>query len=121
MLTQNFAQNASDLQSAAKASKIIWKFLEYDFGEIKLGSPVTATFEFKNSSLEPVFISNVRSSCGCTVADYSKKPIMPGGSSTISVTYNAQKDGSFNKTVTVFLNETDQHKLTIKGTVMIKE
>ncbi|MCX6234647.1 MAG: DUF1573 domain-containing protein [Bacteroidetes bacterium] len=121
MLTHNFAQNTSDLQGATNASKIIWKFVEYDFGEIKQGSPVLATFEFKNSSNEPVLISNVRSSCGCTVADYSKKPILPGESSTISITYNAQKGGAFNKTITVFLNETDQHKLTIKGIVMIKE
>jgi hypothetical protein len=70
---------------------------------------------------EPIVISNVRTSCGCTVAEYSKKPILPGESSTISVTYNAQKAGVFNKIVSVTMDEKDEYKLTVKGSVINKK
>jgi hypothetical protein len=115
------AQNGSGVSNDAKSAKITWISMEHDFGEITQGIPVTATFEFKNVFNEPIVISNVRTSCGCTVAEYSKKPILPGESSTISVTYNAQKAGVFNKIVSVTMDEKDEYKLTVKGSVINKK
>jgi hypothetical protein len=95
-----------------------WVQTLFDFGNIKKDVPVSHTFKFTNKGNAPLIISSVQASCGCTVTDYSKDPVMPGGEGYVKATYNAAKVGVFNKTVTVNANtEGDAVLLTIKGTV----
>jgi hypothetical protein len=96
-----------------------WVQTVFDFGSIRQNVPVTHTFNFTNNGNEPLIISTVQASCGCTVTDYSKDPILPGGSGYVKATYNAAKTGVFNKTVTVNANtDGEAVTLTIKGTVV---
>ena len=97
---------------------IQWVSSIIDLGEVPLNVPAKAIFEFSNISSEPVFITSVRSSCGCTVPDYSKEPVLPKASSTVSAIYNAKTPGAFQKTVTVITNDNKEHKLTLKGKVV---
>jgi hypothetical protein len=106
-------QNQSD-----QTSKIKWVSTLVDMGEIPYNVPAKAVFEFSNISTEPVFIINVRSSCGCTVPDYSKEPILPQGTSSVTAVYNAKAQGPFQKTITVITNDNMEHKLTLKGKVV---
>jgi hypothetical protein len=106
-----------DNTSAAIAT-VDWVSLTHDFGEIKLNKPATATFEFTNNGNEPVAIIVVKASCGCTVTDYSKEPVLPKKSSTVSATYNSKRKGFFQKSVTVTMNDNQQYRLTLKGTVV---
>jgi len=99
-------------------STVEWVTTTYDFGEIKFNVPVTATFEFTNKSNEPVAILTVKSSCGCTVTDYTKEPVLPNKSSSVGATYNAKKQGVFQKTVTVTMNDNQHYRLILKGTVV---
>jgi Protein of unknown function (DUF1573) len=99
-------------------SGIVWKSQEIDLGKIPQGKPVTVQFEFSNKAKEPVIISNVTTSCGCTVADYSKKPIMKNEKSTIKVTYNAANAGAFSKDITVILANEETQVLHLKGIVI---
>lgn len=118
--TINFthAQNES-AQGVALAPDMEFETEEYDFGTIKQGVPVTADFGFKNAGAIPLVITQTKGSCGCTVADYTKGEIKPGGSGNISATYNAAALGAFNKTVTIFANIPEQTKvLRIKGEVV---
>lgn len=91
----------------------------YDFGKIPQGKPVTAELKFTNTGEEPLIISAVQPTCGCTVANYTKTPVKKGESGSITLTYNAAAVGPFNKAVTVNSNaRTPVKYLYIKGEVV---
>jgi hypothetical protein len=105
--------------SVVAVSSITWTSEVIDLGEIPQGTPKTVEFEFKNSGKTNVIITDVKASCGCTAADYTKAPIKPGGNAKVAATYNAAAKGPFSKTLTVTTNaETTPKVLTIKGTVI---
>jgi Protein of unknown function (DUF1573) len=90
-----------------------------DFGKIPQGKPVTAEFVVKNTGKAPLVMENIQTSCGCTVADFTKTPIAPNQSGYIKVTYNANAMGSFTKTATIVSNaENNTLVLTLKGEVV---
>lgn len=90
----------------------------HDFGKIPKGTPVVTEFSFNNNGKEPIVISNVQASCGCTTPSWPKEPILPGKSSVIKVQYNAANPGGFNKSITITSNAKSPTKvLYIKGTV----
>ncbi len=104
----------------AKKPSDITKFSSetVDLGKPKVNNPVTATFTFTNTSNEDVVIETVTPGCGCTKSDYTKEPIKPGKTGTITATYNAAAVGNFTKKVYVkFLGIDQQQELTIMGDV----
>ena len=91
----------------------------FDFGKIPQGKPVTHEFKFKNIGDQPLIISNVESTCGCTVPKYTNTPVKKGESGTISVTFNAAAVAPFTKAVTIKSNaKTPVKVLYIKGEVV---
>jgi hypothetical protein len=91
-----------------------------NLGDVKKGNPVTATFTLTNVGKEDLIIENVTPGCGCTKSDYTKEPIKPGKTGTITATYNAANAGSFNKSVSVkFMGIDEQKSISIVG--MVKE
>ncbi len=89
-----------------------------DYGTIAKGSDPYRTFKFTNVGNEPVVIKNAKGSCGCTVPDAPKEPILPGESAEIKVRYDTNRVGPFTKTVTLTTNEAKSRRvLTIKGVV----
>jgi hypothetical protein len=114
-----FAFNAS----AQDDQKAEFKFNEekHDFGKIPQGVPVTTVFEFTNIGQEPLILTEVRPTCGCTIADYTKTPVLKGGKGTIKITYNAAVASAFNKTIVVTSNaKTPTKYLSIVGEVVGK-
>lgn len=106
------------------AQKGVTKFASetHDFGKIEQGKPATYMFEFKNTGTDPIIISDATASCGCTKPTWSREPIMPGKTGSVSATYNAAAMGPFNKSVTVTSNgETQSVVLYLKGEVVSKE
>lgn len=95
----------------------------HDFGNVPEGTMATHEFKFKNTGNQPVIISNVQASCGCTTPDWTKTPVLPGKIGVIKAMYSsAGRPGVFNKTVTVTSNATEASKvLSIKGTVLTKD
>jgi len=90
----------------------------HDFGKIPHNKPATFEFAFSNEGDAPIIISEVVSSCGCSVAEFTKTPIKPSGNGTIKVTFNAAVTGPFTKSFTVKSNtKTPVKILTIKGIV----
>ena len=102
----------------AESSALVWKSEEIDLGKIPQGKPVTVQFDFTNTGKDPVIIASVATSCGCTIADYSKKPIPENEKSTITATYNAANPGAFTKAITVTFSNNEIKILNIKGTVI---
>lgn len=118
-----FSQSAKSTEETAVSfmaettQKISWDSQEYDFGNLPQNVAAEAEFVFTNISNEPVTISKVKSSCGCTITAYEKNPVLPGQSSTITATYNAKSLGAFRKSVKVYTTEFQPYTLTIKGKV----
>ncbi|MEM6846388.1 MAG: DUF1573 domain-containing protein [Bacteroidota bacterium] len=76
-----------------------------DFGDIVQGDKVSHTFEFENTGTEPLILSNVLTTCGCTATAWPREPIVPGASNKIEVSFNSTgKKGRQNKIVTVVSN-----------------
>ena len=95
---------------------------KYDFGKIKQNVPAVYTFELTNKSDKPLVIENAHATCGCTVPEYQKEPILPGKTAKIKVQYNAAGGGHFEKTVYVKLAGVDEEKaLGIRGEVLPAE
>jgi len=90
-----------------------------DYGKIEKGADGTRDFEFTNTGDEPLIISDVKSSCGCTVPEKPKGPVAPGAKSVIKVKYDTNRVGKIRKTITVYSNATEPIKaLKINGEVM---
>ncbi len=99
-------------------AKIEFKSETIDYGNIAKGSDGVRVFEFTNTGDADLIISNVKSSCGCTVPEKPKGPIAPGASGEIKVKYDTKRVGPIRKTVTVYSNATQAIKaLKIKGVV----
>lgn len=97
---------------------IVFDTLTYDFGLLKKGNDATCSFSFVNRNETPVIITNVKSSCGCTIQEWPGEPVISGESGTIKVKYNTKITGTFQKTIYVHTNRNSQPiVLTIKGVV----
>lgn len=102
-----------------ETSAILWKSETIEVGEIPQNKPKDVIFEFKNTGKTTVVIKEVKASCGCTATNYTKTPIQPGQSATVTATYNAAAKGSFSKTVTVTTSADETPKvLSFKGIVI---
>lgn len=114
------AQSTAGNNSASRDSGPQFQFKEdsWDFGNIPEGVPAIHTFEFTNAGKEPIVISQVTASCGCTTPVWPKEPVASGGKGVVSVSYNAARQGSFVKTVTVLSNTGEPKYLTVKGNVI---
>lgn len=98
---------------------ISWDNTVLDLGEIPHNIPAELEFTFTNSGTEPLIITNIRTSCGCTAADYPRTPIEPGETATITGSFNAKTLGRFQKSITVICNtDPSTQILTVKGVVV---
>ncbi len=111
------------LFSQQEGPNIVFDKLQHDFGAIKEeAGKVYFRFVFSNTGSQPLVITRVQASCGCTTSDYSKQPIATGKKGFIDVTYDpAHRPGPFVKAITVYSNAiTPTTVLNIKGTVTPK-
>jgi len=107
----SFATNAQ--------AEIQFKTDTIDYGQIEKGSDGLRIFEFTNTGTEALIISDVKSSCGCTVPEKPNGPILAGETGVIKVKYDTKRVGKIRKTVTVYSNASEPIKaLKIKGEVM---
>ena len=92
---------------------------EHDFGTLLQGEVVTYSFHFTNTGNVPLLISNVTTSCGCTIADYPREPIAPGKDGFIKATYDSKGHHDFqSRSITVSSNTMPaQTVLRMKGIV----
>ncbi len=94
----------------------------YDYGQIEQGANGDCEFTFSNVGTEPLLLSDVRASCGCTTPSWTREPIMPGKTGTIKVHYDTNRLGGINKAITVTTNGNPERVvLRIAGNVNPKE
>lgn len=91
----------------------------HDFGRITEGESIAYSFHFRNTGKSDLVISGCNASCGCTVADYPKQRIAPGGEGYITVSFNSRgKMGQQYQEVTVNSNaQPSRHILKITAQV----
>jgi hypothetical protein len=115
---QNQTTPAPTAPAQATTKTYAWNETTHDFGNIPVSIPAEVTFTVKNIGTTPLIMTNAKSSCGCTVAEYTKEPVKPGESGIVKATYNAAHAGAFTKTVTVtFDGIASGDVLTLKGVV----
>ena len=105
---------------AANDSPLKFESLSHDFGSIReVDGRVSHTFRFRNVSRKPVVIITVQTTCGCTVPEYSKRPVMAGEEGEITLTYNpADRPGVFSREADVYgADRTVLATLHIEGSV----
>jgi hypothetical protein len=94
---------------------------EWNFGVAWQGQPLKQEITVKNAGTAPLEISEVSSSCGCTVPTKPKSPLAPGESSTMTISYeSAKRPGQANQTVTLITNDPAQPRVPIKLTGEVK-
>lgn len=92
----------------------------HDFGEIKeADGDVSHVFTVKNEGNQPLVVTRVIASCGCTSPAWTKEPIPAGQTGEVTVTFNPKgRPGPFTKTISVYSNgKKGSYVLTIKGDV----
>lgn len=114
----SFAQTGPKIEFLAKDNTI-------DYGKVSKDTDSgLRSFEFKNTGDAPLIITNVQSTCGCTIPTKPKEPIMPGKTGKIDVKYNMNA-GPIRKTITVESNAVNVPEgrvaIKIKGEVIVKE
>jgi hypothetical protein len=116
------AQNAETQPSVNKNAPVItFEKTTHDYGTIIKGGDGTCEFKFKNTGVEPLILSNVTSSCGCTVPEWPREPVLKGKSNVIKVKYDTNRVGGINKTITVVSNGSNGSiQLHIIGTITDK-
>ncbi|MFW6100393.1 MAG: DUF1573 domain-containing protein [Bacteroidota bacterium] len=114
-----FAQS-NDGQSEEAGSKPVIQFenTTHDYGEIEYKGDGTCSFTFENAGEEPLLLTKVKASCGCTTPSWPKEPIKQGETDTIKVKYNTRIKGNFSKSIRVYSNaENSPVLLRLKGKV----
>lgn len=102
-------------------TQVVFGKYEHDFGKVKQNSENKHVFSFTNTGKEPLIIESATGSCGCTVPDYPKAPIPPGGKGEIKVEYKpGTQQNQQEKQVTVMANtDPKQTILRIKAFVEV--
>lgn len=117
--SDNVASAAERDANSGKLPSIEFNETEHDFGTIPNGIPVKTTFKYKNTGASPLVVSDIKSTCGCTVPSNWTKEVMPGETGEFEVEFNGKGNGNqVSKTITMTTNtEKGSEAVTIKAFV----
>ena len=88
-----------------KLARIVFEQPLYNFGKTKEGNHVEHSYTFTNTGKVPLVISNCKATCGCTVPEWPKDEVPPGGTGVIKATFNTEsRDGHQRKGITITAN-----------------
>jgi len=116
------AKPTTAVAPAPTTPEFLFEAESHDFGTVAEGTQATYEFKFTNTGKEPLIISNVQASCGCTTPKWTNEPVAPGKTGVITAMYNSSgRPGPFTKSITVTSNAKSTPKvLTINGVVEAK-
>lgn len=103
--TENVEQATSRDNTPSKFPVMTFDKKVHDFGTIQDGTPQETIFSYTNTGEAPLIITEIKSTCGCTVPqDWSRAPLLPGESSKFTVKFNGKGANNTSKTVTIKAN-----------------
>lgn len=122
-ITSFVAQAQEKQEENVTGPKIEFEESTHNFGDITQGDKVQHVFAFANSGTEPLVLSRVMTTCGCTAPSWPKEPIAPGEKGEITISFNsAGKMGMQNKVITVVSNATNSTaRISITTNVLPKK
>jgi len=102
---------------------LTWEKSTHDFADIQQGDKVETTFKFTNTGTEPLIITNVQVTCGCTVPKgWPRDPILVGGKGEVVIAFNSLgKIGKQNKVVTIVSNAVNPEGSQVSFTANVIE
>lgn len=93
---------------------------EHDFGEIEAKTQVETVFKYKNAGEAPLVITDIKSTCGCTVPkDWSREPLAPGEEGQFTVKFNGSGTNKVSKTINITAN-TESGRESVRITAFVK-
>lgn len=110
--------------SAAAQARLVFEPDTWDFGTIRESDGrVSHTFTGVNRGDKPLVILDVVTSCGCTAPEFSRRPVTPGGTTQITVTYDpTNRPGTFTKELWIYSDERKKvASITVQGNVTPRE
>jgi len=116
---ENVAAAAERDAEATKFPVMVFEETEFDFGTIDQKAPQEHLFKFTNTGDADLIIVDAKSSCGCTVPEYTKDPVAPGATGELLVKFDGSGKNQVSKTVTITTN-TKAGKETIKIKAFVK-
>ncbi|MCU0419140.1 MAG: DUF1573 domain-containing protein [Cyclobacteriaceae bacterium] len=111
-------------QPQKEGAYIVWEADSHDFGEITEGAKIEHVYRFTNTGAQPLIITNIEVTCGCTTPKgWPRDPIGPGGKGEFTVAFNsAGKVGRVTKVVRVVSNATNaKNQVTFTATIVEKK
>ena len=92
---------------------------DHDFGELRHGATARFVFKFQNTQAGPIVLETVRTTCGCTAAEWTEAPVEPGRTGEVVIEFDANKSGAFRKKITVFFDKQRKPEvLWVEGEVL---
>ena len=123
VLNFSFYVASAQQQDTTSYAQINFEKSDHNFGEVNQGDKVEKIFRFKNVGNVPLILANVLTTCGCTVPEWPKEPVLPQKESEIKVIFDsAAKIGRQNKVITIRSNSKEgDHRLRISAMVLPPE
>ncbi len=124
-ISTNDVNNNASADGSSKGNVPDIKFEEevHDFGRITQGEKVSFAFKFKNTGNSNLIITSAAGSCGCTVPEWPKEPILPGKEGKVNVIFSSEgKSGIQEKSINIVTNcEPSTRVVKIKTEIIVPE
>jgi hypothetical protein len=97
-------ENNTELQIGKKTTMEVNPV--FNAGKVALGEVIKAKFKVENTGDYALVLSDVKGSCSCTVADWSKDPIAPGESGFVEAQVNTESfsPGHISRSIRILSN-----------------
>ncbi len=96
---------AASFAQVSDSAQFSFDIVKHDFGDINQGKKVETVFKFTNTGKQPLIISNIFTTCGCTAPTWPKEPVPVNGTGEIKIAFNSTgKTGIQNKVITIMSN-----------------
>jgi hypothetical protein len=113
---ENVAQAAQRDANAGNFPVISFDKVEHDFGTLEDGTPVETVFKYTNTGNSMLVVSDIKSTCGCTVPSNWTREVAPGETGEFAVKFNGKGANQVQKTVNLTTNtENGKESVRIKA------
>ncbi len=117
--SENVAEAAERDANSGNFAVIEFEETEHDFGTIKNGTPVETVFKYKNTGTSPLVVSDIKSTCGCTVPSDWTRQVAPGETGEFNVKFDGKGNGMVTKSITMSTN-TEKGSETVRIKAMVE-
>lgn len=114
--SENVAEAANRDANAGNFPILSFDKVEHDFGTLEDGTPVETTFKYTNTGKSMLVVSDIKSTCGCTVPSNWTKEVAPGETGEFNVKFNGKGANQVQKSINLTTNtETGNESVKIKA------